>query len=57
MWAKNVDPRMVPEETVEQMLTRAKSCDTAWKGMEFKCKGPYIMPIAADVSRFTRLAL
>ncbi len=42
------DPKVVSEETVEQMLTRAKSCLTAWKGMEFKCKGPFIMPRAVD---------
>ena len=42
------DPRVVREETVEQMLTRAKSCVTAWRGMEFNCRGPFIMPIAVD---------
>ncbi len=48
---KNVgrwDPRVVPEETVEQRLSRAKPCVTAWKGMEFKCKGPFILPMSVD---------
>ena len=55
---KNVgrwDPRVVPEETVGQMLRSAKSCVTAWKGMEFKCKGPFILKLPLTVCGSTNL--